>query len=138
MAPRRKFEIKFKEKVLQYAEETSGEEAAKRFDIDPRRIRYWKKQKTELLSADKKRARLTGGGRKKVSMELEGKLSEWIYQMRDKHNRVYRKMIQKKALEIYSSVSDADVCREQGLASTFFTAQRALTLTTHHNGTDRP
>ena len=108
MAPRRKFEIKFKEKVLQYAEQTSGEEAAKRFDIDPRRIRYWKKQKTELLSSDKERARLTGGGRKKVSVELEGKLSEWIYQMRDKHNRVSRKMIQKKALEIYSTVSDGD------------------------------
>lgn len=40
----------------------------KDFDIDPRRIRYWKKQKDELTRlADKSRARLAGGRRKKVS-----------------------------------------------------------------------
>ena len=46
-------------RVLKYAEENSGEKAAGRFDIDPRRIRYWKKQKDELTRlADKSRARL--------------------------------------------------------------------------------
>ncbi|XP_042291772.1 zinc finger protein 436-like isoform X1 [Thunnus maccoyii] len=106
MALRRKFDVKFKERVLQYAEEHSGEKAAKHFDIDSKRIRYWKKQKNELLLADKRRARLAGGGRKKVSLELERRLSEWIYTMQAKHNRVSRKMIKNKALEIYPSVSD--------------------------------
>lgn len=77
------------------------------FDIDPRIIRYWKKQKDELTRlANKSRARLVGGRRKKVSLELETKLPEWIYSMRDKHNRVSRKIIQNKALEIYNSESD--------------------------------
>lgn len=106
MAPRRKFDFKFKEKVLKYAEENSGEEAARRFDIDPRRIRYWKAQKNELLLANKTRARLAGGGRKKISLELETRLTDWIYLERDNHNRVTRKMIQKKALEIFASVKD--------------------------------
>ena len=44
--------------------------------------------------------------RKKVSEQMETILSEWIYALRDKHNRVSRKMIQKKAMEIYPTVSD--------------------------------
>ncbi|KAM7373728.1 hypothetical protein PAMP_008562 [Pampus punctatissimus] len=107
MAVRRKFDVNFKERVLQYAEENSGEKTARHFDIDPKRIRYWRKQKSELLLADKKRARLAGGGRKKVSAELERLLSEWIYSMREKNIRVTTKMIKNKALEIYPSVSDA-------------------------------
>lgn len=60
----------------------------------------------DLAAANKKRARLPGGGKKKVSEELDTKLSEWIYSMRDNHNRVSRKMIRNKALEIYPTVSD--------------------------------
>ncbi|KAK7130470.1 hypothetical protein R3I93_019960 [Phoxinus phoxinus] len=106
---RRKFDIKFKDNVLEYAAEHSGEQAAKYFNIDPKRIRYWKKQKLDLAAANKKRARLPGGGRKKVSEELDTKLSEWIHSMRDNHNRVSRKMIRNKALGIYPTVSDRGV-----------------------------
>ncbi|CAJ1082921.1 Pogo transposable element with KRAB domain [Xyrichtys novacula] len=108
MAVRRKFDVEFKEKVLQYAEEHSGEQAARFFNVDPRRVRYWKKQKGELQRADKNKARLDGGGRKKVSVELETRLAEWIHMMRDGQNHVSRKMITKKALEIYSSVADGE------------------------------
>ncbi|XP_044028000.1 uncharacterized protein LOC122864529 [Siniperca chuatsi] len=103
---RRKFDFKFKERVLQYAETHSAEKTARHFNIDSKRIRDWRKQRGKLLLADKSRARLTGGGRKKVSLELERRLSQWIYSMLDKHNRVSRNMIKKKALEIYPSVSD--------------------------------
>ncbi|XP_037617888.1 uncharacterized protein LOC119483644 [Sebastes umbrosus] len=106
MASRRKFDITFKESVLQYAEENSGEETARHFNIDTKRIRDWRKQKEELLMADRGRARVAGGGRKKVSEELEERLSEWIYSTRDERSRVSRNMIKKKALEIYPSVSD--------------------------------
>ena len=58
------------------------------------------------MAADNKRARLTGGGRKRVSEDMETQLTEWIHSMRDKHNRVSRKMIQNKAKEIYPTVSD--------------------------------
>lgn len=105
-AKRRKFDIKFKENVLAFAAEHSGEQAAKHFDIDPKRIRYWKKQKLELAAANKKRARLPGAGRKKVSEQLDTKLSEWIHSMRDNHNRVSRAMIRNKALEMYPTLSD--------------------------------
>ena len=91
--------------MLEYAAEHSGEQAAKHFDVDPKRIRYWKKQKMDLAAANKKRARLSGGGRKKVSEELDTKLSEWIHSMRDNHKRVSTKMIRNKALEIYPTVS---------------------------------
>lgn len=105
-AKRRKFDIKFKENVLEFAAEHSGERAAKHFNIDPRRIRYWKKQKLGLAAANKKRARLPGAGRKKVSEELDTKLSEWIHSMRDDRNRVSRAMIRNEALEIYPTPSD--------------------------------
>lgn len=79
--------------MLEYAAEHSGEQAAKHFYIDPKRIRYWKKQRRDLAAANKKRATLPGGGKKKVSEELDTKLSEWIHSMRDNHNQVSRKMI---------------------------------------------
>ena len=73
----------------------------KQVDIDTRRIWYWKKQKNELNAAQKTRARLAGGGRKKVSLDIETSLVEWIFSVHNKHNRVSRKMIKNKALEIY-------------------------------------
>lgn len=76
MARRRKFDFKFKERLLQYTEENSGEKAVRHFNIDSKRIRYWKKQKGELQLADKGRARLTGSRRKKVSLEVKERLSE--------------------------------------------------------------
>ena len=62
---RRKFDVKFKEQVLQYAREHSGVKAAKHFNVDPRQIRYWKKQQNELSGAEKSRARLSGRGEEK-------------------------------------------------------------------------
>ena len=103
---RRKFDIKFKKEVLKYAEEHSGEATVRHFSIDPKCIRYWKKQKQELAVASGKKARLAGGGRKKVSEELDAKLVEWIHSMRGQHNRVTRKMIKRKAMEIYPTVND--------------------------------
>ncbi|XP_028828415.1 uncharacterized protein KIAA1958 isoform X2 [Denticeps clupeoides] len=65
MAPKRKYDVKFKLDAVRYAEQHSGE--------DPKRIRDWRRQKQELLSVpDQHRARLEGGGRKKgkdLSME---------------------------------------------------------------------
>ena len=89
------------QQVLKYAREHSGVKAATHYRLDPRRIRYWKKQKNELSAAEKGRAWVSGGGRKKVSEEFETELNRWIHEMRQKHNRVSRKMIQLKAKELY-------------------------------------
>ncbi len=106
MARRRKFDCKFKERVLQYAEENSAEKAARHFNVDSKRIRYWRKQRGELLLADKSRARLAGGGRKKANLELERKLSRWMYSAWHQHYPLSGKTIRDKALQISTSGSN--------------------------------
>ena len=62
----KKYDLKFKLSVIKYAEENSGEAAARRFSVDPKRVRDWRKNKTELQSLsqeDSNRVRLPGGGR---------------------------------------------------------------------------
>ncbi|KAK0155317.1 Pogo transposable element with KRAB domain [Merluccius polli] len=111
--PRKKYDLKFKLSVVKFAEQNSGEAAARHFSVDPKRVREWRKNKSELQhlsEEDSKRARLRGRGRKKSSEELELQVCEWIHSMRARHLRVSRKMIRKKAKEIHATVSDsADV-----------------------------
>ena len=61
--------MKFKLSVLKYAEENSGEAAARRFSVDPKRVRETELQR--LSEEDSNRARLPAGGRKKASEEPE-------------------------------------------------------------------
>lgn len=106
---KRKFEMKFKLAVVKYAEQNSGEAAAREFNVDPKRVREWKKKKGELAShaaTDATRARLSGGGRKKVSEELENNLCQWIHHARGRNIRVSRKMIRLKAKELYATAGD--------------------------------
>ena len=105
----RKFDVKFKLAVVKYAEQNSGLAAARQFNVDPKRVREWKQKKGELLSQsaiDGKRARLSGGGRKKVSEELDANLCQWIHHVRGQNHRVSRKMIRIKAKEMYATASD--------------------------------
>ena len=44
----KKYDLKFKLSVVNYAEENSGEAAARRFSVDPKRGRNWRKYKMEL------------------------------------------------------------------------------------------
>ncbi|ROJ25353.1 Pogo transposable element with KRAB domain [Anabarilius grahami] len=96
---RKKYDLTFKLTVVKFAEQNSGEAAARHFSVDPKRVREWRKNKAE-------RARLRGGGRKKASEELEVSVCEWLHSMRAKHLRVSRKMIRAKAKEVYATVSD--------------------------------
>uniref|UniRef100_A0A672HC15 HTH CENPB-type domain-containing protein n=1 Tax=Salarias fasciatus TaxID=181472 RepID=A0A672HC15_SALFA len=106
----KKYDLKFKVAVVNYAEQNSGEAAARHFSVDPRRVREWRKNKTalqRLSEVDSKRARLRGGGRKKASEELEVNMREWVIGKRLRHERVTRKMIRVKAKEIFTTVSDS-------------------------------
>ena len=70
----KKYDLKFKLSVIKYTEENSGEAAARRFSVDPKRGRDGRKNQTELQrlsEEDSNRARLPGGGRKKASEEPE-------------------------------------------------------------------
>lgn len=58
-----RYDVKFKLEAVLFAENYSGEKAAKQFGVDSRRIREWKKQKADLLAMseeDSKRARMSG------------------------------------------------------------------------------
>lgn len=107
MAPRRKFRVSWKLEVLNYAEATSGEAAARHYNIDAKQIRVWKKQRAELEAlAEGTRARLQGGGRRRISEDMEATLRGWILDRRAKYLRVSRKMIQAKAMAIFPEMSD--------------------------------
>ncbi|XP_076137522.1 uncharacterized protein LOC143120928 isoform X3 [Alosa pseudoharengus] len=108
MTKRKKYDLAFKLTVVKFAEQNSGEAAARHFSVDPKRVREWRKIKTELerlSEEDYKRARLRGGGRKKASEELELAVSEWIHSMHAKHLRLSHKMIRTKAKELYATGS---------------------------------
>ncbi|XP_041959944.1 uncharacterized protein LOC121718798 isoform X2 [Alosa sapidissima] len=105
---RKKYDLAFKLTVVKFAEQNSGEAAARHFSVDPKRVREWRKVKTELerlSEEDCKRARLRGGGRKKASEELELAVSKWIHSMHTKHLRLSHKMIRTKAKELYATGS---------------------------------
>ena len=55
---------------MKYAEQHSGEAAAREYNVDPERVREWK-QLASQATTDDKRLHLSGGGRKKVSEELD-------------------------------------------------------------------
>ena len=106
----KKYDLKFKLSVVKYAEENSGEAAARRFSVDPKRVRDWRKSKTELQrlsEEDSNRARLPGGGRKKASEELEKNMRDWVIGKRARQERVSRKMIRTMAKKMYATVSDS-------------------------------
>ncbi len=48
MAPHKKYDVKFKLNIVRYADHNRGEEVARQFGVDPKRVREWKKNKTKL------------------------------------------------------------------------------------------
>lgn len=100
------YSTKFKLEAIAYAENHSNNSASKKFTVDDKRIRYWRKSKEELLAINKrnqgaKKKRFDGAGRKTLDQQMEENLVEWIYTRRAKGLRVSRKLIMKKALVIF-------------------------------------
>ena len=96
--------------LVKYAEENSGDAAVRLFSVDPKRVRDWWKNKTELQrlsEEDRKRARLPGGGRKKACEELEINMQDSVISKRASQERVSRKMIRAMAKQMYATVSDS-------------------------------
>ncbi|XP_062395903.1 zinc finger protein 135-like [Sardina pilchardus] len=99
MRKRKKYDLTFKLTVAKFAEESSGEAAAKHFSVDPKRVREWRKNEAELQRLAKEdctRSRLPGGGRKKAISELQVGV-EGIHSMQAKHLKVSRKRVRVKA-----------------------------------------
>ena len=77
----KKYDLKFKISVVKYAEENTGEAAARCFSVDPKIVRHGRKNQTELQrlsEEDSSRARLPAGGRKKANEEPEINMRGWV------------------------------------------------------------
>ena len=68
---KRSFTASFKLKVVEYAEKNSNRGAARKFCVDDKRVREWRKQKNSLAELPTKKRRLEGGGRKAAYPNLE-------------------------------------------------------------------
>ena len=97
---KRSFEASFKLKVIEFAETSTNRGAGRKFSVDEKRVREWKKQKEQLLCIPAKKKRLKGGGRKAALPELEEELASWIENLRSQNLQVSRTSIQRKALEL--------------------------------------
>ena len=74
---KRSFEIPFKLRVVEYAENESNRAASRKVQVDERRVREWRSQKAALEQHSSKKKWLPGGGRKAVfSDTLEEELME--------------------------------------------------------------
>ena len=79
----RSFSVSFKLTVIAEAEVSGNRSTAKEFDVDERRIREWRVNKSSLIalhgsSAGKKRKRVDGGGRKPQFQPADDVVLDWI------------------------------------------------------------
>ena len=111
MAPTSKsFSAKFKIEVLKSIRDKgcSNSAGARHFGIDEKNIRRWKTQSDPLHKVVKdgfsKAKHLPGYGRRPFSENLEELVYQWVITKRLQKQRVTRKGIQQKALELYESI----------------------------------
>lgn len=77
------YSTKCKLEAIKFAEESKSiSSAAKKFNVDRKRIHEWQSAKAKLEAADKRRKRLEGGGRKPFNVGLEDELLEWVHECR--------------------------------------------------------
>ena len=87
-----------KNEAIEYAEKESNRAAAKKYKVDVKRIREWRKSKESIKKLKNKhegqgRQRLDGGGRKVTDEKLDEIILEWIHNRRANGLRVSRKLI---------------------------------------------
>ena len=102
---KRTFDAAFKLRVVAFAEKNTNRGAAKRFSVEEKSVRVWRKDKSKLEVLPEKKKRLPGGGRKPGQPEMEESLSIWISNLREKNLRVTRSQIQQKALELSQGIN---------------------------------
>ena len=105
---RRNYTMSFKIEVIGYEEKSNNSDASRKFNVDVRRIREWRKQKCEIQKMvnetlkGEARKKIVGGGRKAFDEELEEVVLDWIFSRRANGLRVSRKLIRYKAKNIYN------------------------------------
>lgn len=104
-----KYSLDLKKQVIAHAEVHGNRPASRHFEVNERRIREWRAKKSEIVKLvaakkGKQRSKLSGGGRKPLSTNLEEILMEWIDSRRASGLRVSCKLIMKKAEITYRSM----------------------------------
>ena len=131
---KRSHEASFKLKVVEYAEKESNRAAGRKYGVNEKQVREWRKKKQQLIALPPKKKRLEGGGKKPLIPEIEEKLEEWIEHLRAGNLRVTRISIQRKAMEIFqSSDRSHDFTASRGWLENFlkrktFTLRRRTTV----------
>ncbi len=109
------YSAEFKLEAVGFAVEcNSNHKAAKKFNVDRKRIREWRANQSKLESGSGKRKRLDGAGRKPFDLDIEEVLLEWVQARRSNGFRVSRKMIRNKARSLHEAK-----CKEMEIAPTF-------------------
>ena len=74
------YSMELKKQVVVYAEANSNRSATSHFDVEPKRVREWKKDIEKIKSIKSNRQQHDGGGRKCIDEDLEEDLVHWIYE----------------------------------------------------------
>ena len=98
----RSFTLSFKLRVIAEAEVCGYRSAARKYNVDERRIRDWRAKKASISTlnvtpAGKKRKRIDDGGRKPQFQAVDDVVLDWISSRRERGLRVSRKLIMKKS-----------------------------------------
>ena len=124
------YSIEYKLEAIKFAEESKSiSSAAKKFNVDRKRIRLWQSAKAKLQAADNKRKRLDRGGRKPFDVSLEDELLEWIHERRSSGLRVSRAMISHKARAIHEQK-----CKARQVSPSFIASNGWLQKCMARNG----
>ena len=133
------YSISYKLAALDFLKFHNVSEATRKLNVDRKRIREWREQEKKLREEDqvcvqKKRKRLSGGGRKPRCEELERKLQAWICSSREER-RLWRTtcMIQRQAMEIFQQDGKENFAASNGWLMRFlkrfgFTLRRRTTV----------
>lgn len=97
------YTVSLKLKAVEFAKANSNESAARKFGVDAKRIREWRCKEHVLRKTDGTSKRLKGGGRKPFDYSFDDELVQWIIQMRERRLCVSRKMLMKKAAELFAT-----------------------------------
>ena len=120
MAERRSYTVGFKLKVIECAENSGNRSAGRKWGINEKLVRDWRKKKARLTELPRK-ARSQRPGVKEHWPELERKLEEWILEQRLNGIGITGTMIRLKAKSL------AKICLQKMLLAL---------LVVHHGVTD--
>ena len=127
---KRSFDAAFKLKMIEFAEQNTNRSAARKYDVDEKRVHDWKKQKDQLQRLNSKKRRLDGGGPKPALSDME-ELVAWVESLRAQNLCVTRKNFRNKALELTWAQGTKDFHASDGWLQkflkrhSFFLCQRA-------------